>query len=100
MYTKSDCSSYRSSVGVKGLALTSEIEEGWKHVEKKKGKRKNNEETNQVKQQLNKMKEKKHLDVNSSKHENNNMFNHLVVPEMIDLNIENNDVNEDNDHEQ
>lgn len=40
-------------------ALTSEIEEGWKHVEKKKGKRKNNEETNQVKQQLNKMKEKK-----------------------------------------
>lgn len=42
-------------------ALTSEIEEGWKHVEKKKGKRKNNEETNQVKQQLNKMKEKKSI---------------------------------------
>jgi len=40
-------------------ALTSEIEEGWKHVEKKEGKRKNNEETNQVKQQLIKMKEKK-----------------------------------------
>ncbi|KAG5585952.1 hypothetical protein H5410_046386 [Solanum commersonii] len=48
-------------------ALTSEIEDGWKHVKKKKGKRKNNEETNQ---------------------------------EMMDLNIENNDVNEDKDHEQ
>ncbi|KAG5586068.1 hypothetical protein H5410_046502 [Solanum commersonii] len=46
-------------------ALTSEIEEGWKHVEKKKGKRKNNEkETNQ------------------------------------DLDIENNDVKENKDHEQ
>jgi len=40
-------------------ALTSEIEEGWKNVERKKGKRKNNVEPNQVKQQLNKMKEKK-----------------------------------------
>ncbi|KAG5580394.1 hypothetical protein H5410_051021 [Solanum commersonii] len=49
-------------------ALTSEIEEGWKHVERKKGKRKNNEkETNQ---------------------------------EMMDLNIKNNDVNENKDHEQ
>ncbi|KAG5590315.1 hypothetical protein H5410_040829, partial [Solanum commersonii] len=48
-------------------ALTSEIEEGWKHLKKKKGKRKNNEDTNQ---------------------------------KMMDLNIENNDVNEDKDHEQ
>ncbi|KAH0717095.1 hypothetical protein KY285_013126 [Solanum tuberosum] len=56
-------------------------------------------ETNWVNLQQNKMEETKYLDVNSSKHENN-MFNHLVVQEMMDLTIENNDLNENKDHEQ